>query len=149
VALSLAASCRELTVVTRRGVPPPALATAGIRVCLAGDLDAGSFDLAVECTGNDEGFDIAQVALRPRGTLVMKSTYVGGLRVDPAAIVVNELALVGSRCGPFGPAVRLLAEGKLPTQALIDHRYRIEDGVAAFARAAQPGTLKVLLDLQS
>ena len=103
--------------------------------------------MAVECTGNAQGFALALQALRPRGTLVLKSTYAGSLTLDVAPVVVNEQTLVGSRCGPFAPALPLLAAGRVHVEPLVHARYALADGVAAFAHAAQPGTLKVLLDM--
>ncbi len=102
---------------------------------------------AVECTGNPEGFAVAQRALRPRGTLVLKSTYAGALTLDASAVVVNELTVVGSRCGPFPPALRLLAEGRVAVQPLIHARYPLGEAPAAFAHAQRPGVLKVLLEI--
>ena len=97
--------------------------------------------------GNAHGFALALQGLRPRGTLVLKSTYAGSLTLDVAPIVVNELTLVGSRCGPFAPALQLLAAGRVQVEPLVHARYALADGVAAFTHAAQPGTLKVLLDM--
>ena len=103
-------------------------------------------DLAVECTGNAEGFEIARRAVRPRGTVVLKSTYEGRLSIDMAPVVVDEISLVGSRCGPFAPALDALARGTVDPAPLIDGRFELGNGVAAFERAEQPGVLKVLVD---
>ncbi len=107
----------------------------------------GSFDTAVECTGNADGFRIAREALRPRGTLVLKSTYAGQLTFDASAVVVDEIRLVGSRCGPFAPAVRLLARGEVDPRPLIDERFPLHQAEEALEHAARPGVLKVLLDV--
>jgi threonine dehydrogenase-like Zn-dependent dehydrogenase len=109
-------------------------------------MPSGKFDIAVECTGNPEGFAIARKALRPRGTLVMKSTYTGDLTINAAALVVDEITLVGSRCGPFAPALQLLAEHKVDVSPLVDAIYPLDDAIAAFEHAQRPGTLKVLLE---
>ena len=105
--------------------------------------------MAVECTGNAEGFAIAREALRPRGTLVLKSTYAGLINLDVSTLVVDEITVLGSRCGPFAPALRLLAEGQVQVEPLIHARHGLEDGLAAFERAQQRGTLKVLLTMES
>ena len=75
----------------------------------------------------------------------MKSTYAGGLTLDAFSVVVDEITLVGSRCGPFVPALRLLAEEKVDPRPLIEARYPLEEGLAAFERARRAGALKVLL----
>ena len=106
----------------------------------------GDFDIAVECTGNSEGFDIARRHLRPRGTLVLKSTYGKPLEFDATPIVVDEIRVVGSRCGPFDRALALLAEGKIDTAYLKDAEYPLADAEAAFEHATRPGTLKVVLE---
>ena len=80
-----------------------------------------------------------------RGTIVLKSTYLGEAPLNLSGIVVDEVTLVGSRCGPFAPALELLAGGTLEVADLIDHRFALEDGVAAFTAAAAPGVLKVLI----
>jgi len=107
----------------------------------------GAFDVAVECTGNPDGFALARRGLRPRGTLIMKSTYAGELSFDASSLVVDEITLVGSRCGPFPPAIRLLAEGRVDVEPLIQGRYPLSDAVAAFERAQRPAVLKVLLEM--
>ncbi len=123
------------------------LSRLGIAVGAADDVEAGTFDVAVECTGNPEGFALAQGALRPRGTLVLKSTYAGELAFDASSIVVDEIVVVGSRCGPFAPALRVLAAGRVQVEPLIQARYRLQEGLKAFARARERGCLKVLLEV--
>jgi len=103
------------------------------------------FDVAIECTGNREGFALARPAVRPRGTIVMKSTYAQSLDIDISSLVVDEITLVGSRCGPFAPALKLLESGRVFVDDLIADRYPLSAGIAAFDHATQRGTLKVLL----
>lgn len=102
-------------------------------------------DVVVECSGHPSGFALARRLVRPAGVLVMKSTYHGQVEVDISALVVDEITVVGSRCGPFAPALRLLAAGLVDPTPLISACYGLEEGEAAFARAAEPGILKVLL----
>jgi threonine dehydrogenase-like Zn-dependent dehydrogenase len=148
IAQTLAGTGCDLTVVTRGGAATPELLRArGAAVRLEGDVENAGFDVAVECTGNPAGFGIARRALRPRGTLVMKSTYAGRLEVDASGLVVDEITVVGSRCGPFAPALRLLEEGGVDVTALVAARYPLEEGVAAFEHASRPGVLKVLLEI--
>jgi len=123
------------------------LALTGCRLPVAGrdDAPAGKFDVAVECSGNPEGFAKARRALRPRGTLVMKSTYAGELTVNASSLVVDEITLVGSRCGPMGKALKMLAERAVDVRPLLHASYALSEALAAFAHAARQGTLKVLV----
>jgi threonine dehydrogenase-like Zn-dependent dehydrogenase len=123
------------------------LEARGIEVGFADAVPERAFDIAVECTGNPEGFAIARRALRPRGTLVLKSTYAGKLTLDVSGLVVDEITLIGSRCGPFPQALQILAEGRVEVESLIQARYPLSEGLAAFAHAQRRGTLKVLLDV--
>ncbi len=113
----------------------------------AEDVEPRSFAMAVECTGDPSGLPIALGALRPRGTLVLKSTYREPLTLDMTPLVVDELRLVGSRCGPFDVALRLLEEQRVEVESLIDARYPLSDGVEAFAHSRRPGVVKVLLEI--
>lgn len=106
-----------------------------------------NYAVVVEATGNPDGFRLAIQLTRPQGTLVLKSTYSSGFEFNPAMIVVNEIRVQGSRCGPMDKAVALLASGKLDLRPLIDHRFSLDDGVAAMEQAMTRGTLKVLLDI--
>jgi threonine dehydrogenase-like Zn-dependent dehydrogenase len=85
--------------------------------------------------------------VRPRGTIVLKSTYAGNLSVDFSKLVVNEISLIGSRCGPFPPALQLLERGLIEVRPLIQARYPLHEAIQAFAHASRPGILKVLVDI--
>ncbi len=104
------------------------------------------FDVIVEATGSAEGLALALQHIRPRGTVVLKSTYQGSVPLDATRVVVDEIRLVGSRCGPFDVALAALANGEVDPSPLIDARYRLADGEAAIAHAARRGVLKVLLE---
>ena len=104
------------------------------------------FALVVEATGHDSGFGTALALTAPRGKLVLKSTYAHGFIFNPAPLVVNEITLIGSRCGPMDRAVALLASGKIQPQRLIDKSFPLADAVAAIDHAKQNGVLKVLID---
>jgi threonine dehydrogenase-like Zn-dependent dehydrogenase len=146
VSQSIALTGCELLVVGRHDAKLALLAGRGIATVRADGVAPGRFDVAVECTGNPDGFAVAVRALRARGTLVLKSTYAGALTFDAAGVVVNELTLVGSRCGPFAPALRLLAERRVAVEPLIHARYPLRAAIAAFAHAQREGVLKVLLE---
>ena len=118
----------------------------GLKTGLTSEFSDNQFDFVVEATGNAAGFAEALRLLRPLGMLVLKSTFAGeSQKVDVTKIVVEEITVIGSRCGPFGLAVRLLEEGSIETDALVMGEYSLSDGLAAFEKAAQPGILKVLL----
>ncbi|HET7291307.1 MAG TPA: alcohol dehydrogenase catalytic domain-containing protein [Vicinamibacteria bacterium] len=149
VGQTLAATGCSLTVVGRHDAKLSLLAGRGIRAVDArsGSLPPGrSADLVVECTGNQEGVSLALRLVRPRGTVVLKSTYHGHAQLDLSAVVVDEVTLVGSRCGPFAPALDLLARGAVDVRRLVHARYRLADALAAFDHAARPGVLKVLIE---
>lgn len=103
------------------------------------------FDVVVEASGAAEGFALALKLLHPRGTLVLKSTFHGATEIDAAQIVVDEISIVGSRCGRFGPALDLLKRGAIELDSMISEEYPLGKGMFAMDRAAQPGVLKVLL----
>lgn len=147
VARSLAHAGCELAVVCRQLERRSAalLRAQDIATVEANALPDGWADLVVDCTGHPSGFETALRLLRAEGTLVLKSTYAGRAAVDLTRVVVQELVLVGSRCGPFEPALRLLAQGEVDPLPLIDAIYPLDQGEAAFAHAAGKGVLKVLL----
>ncbi|MEM9273863.1 MAG: alcohol dehydrogenase catalytic domain-containing protein [Cyanobacteria bacterium P01_F01_bin.143] len=147
VAQTLALTGCNLIVIGRHSDKLERLASRGIKVGFEDIVIPRSFDVAVECTGNPDGFNLALSGLRPRGTLVLKSTYAGKLTLDASAIVVDEITVVGSRCGPFDKALDLLSQDKVDVTSLIETSYPLEEGLAAFAHAQQRGTLKVLLNM--
>ena len=117
----------------------------GARVLPIAEPPTREFDVVVECSGNPEGFGLAMRHVRPRGTIVLKSTYAGNLDLWAAGLVIDEITVVGSRCGPFQPAIAMLASGAVRTADLVEASFPLECGVEAFDRAARPGALKVLL----
>jgi threonine dehydrogenase-like Zn-dependent dehydrogenase len=118
----------------------------GVITFLEPDLPPGDYPAVVEASGAPSGLDLALRRVRPRGTVVLKSTYTERYSLDPAGLVVPEVRLVGSRCGPFDRALRLLARGLIDPRPLIARRFPLSQGPAALAWAEQPGVLKVLLD---
>lgn len=145
VAQTLALTGCDLKVVVRNERARQMLAGRGIAAIETADVSPGMADLVVEATGSPAGFDLARSAVRPAGTIVLKSTYAGSLTLNLSAVVVDEIRLVGSRCGPFGPALRLLEQRAVDPGGLIDARYPLAEAPAAFARAGQRGVWKVLL----
>ncbi|MGB3514595.1 MAG: alcohol dehydrogenase catalytic domain-containing protein [Microcoleaceae cyanobacterium] len=147
VAQTLALTGCELLVIGRHREKLANLEERGIKIGFTDAVTTGAFDVAVECTGNPEGFAIARRALRPRGILVLKSTYAGALSLDISSLVVDEITFIGSRCGPFEPALELISQNKLNVKPLIQAHYPLEAGMDAFAHAQKKGVLKVLLDI--
>lgn len=142
----LAAAGARVLAVGRHPDKLAILRRRGIETTTADAWDRARADVVVEATGRAEGFAQAAAATRPRGTLVVKSTVAHAAPLDLAPVVVDELTVVGSRCGPFAPALDALARGTVDVRALIGARHRLRDGVEALQRAARPGVLKVLLE---
>jgi alcohol dehydrogenase len=135
----------ELLLVGRHPERWPLFQAQGI-ACTASDPDAlpsAAYDLVVDCTGQPAGFATARQLVRPRGRLVLKSTFHGSGTLNMSMLVVDEIQIIGSRCGPFAPALRLLERGLIATAPLISGRFSLAEGLAAFAAA--PGTQKILL----
>lgn len=109
------------------------------------NLPQQAYPMVVDATGSAEGLRSAIAMCEPRGKVIMKSTVHGLVPIDTAPAIVNEITLIGSRCGRFEPAIRLLASGKVRVDALISDRFPLDRAPEAFARAATKGVLKVLL----
>jgi len=135
----------NLQVVTRHTYQRKLLAQLNIQTVSVKDLDPRMYDIVIEATGSSAGFTLAAKSIRPRGTIVLKSTYKGNTKVNFSAIVVDEVTLVGSRCGPFEPALKLLSDRKVDPRPLIEAVYPLAQGISAFSHAARPGALKLLL----
>jgi threonine dehydrogenase-like Zn-dependent dehydrogenase len=115
-----------------------------------GDLNKewkGRFDIAIEASGSASGLAAALGLVKPRGTIVLKSTQHGLAELDTSLVVVNELKVLGSRCGRFAPALAFIQESKSDLSRLISRRLPLEDGLLAFEQAALPGTMKVILQV--
>jgi alcohol dehydrogenase len=105
-------------------------------------------DVVVDCTGSAAGLELAMQLVRPRGTIVLKSTVAEGKPINLAPLVIDEINVVGSRCGPFREAVRALAEKSVDVTSMIHRRMKLEQGVEAMDVAGKPGVLKVLLTME-
>jgi threonine dehydrogenase-like Zn-dependent dehydrogenase len=128
----------KLAIAQRRGIQ-------ALRLDEATSLDPASMDCVIEATGSPNGFELALRLVRPRGRIVLKSTFFGGLHVDTSRLVVNEITLLGSRCGRFARALELLTTRRVAVADLLSEILPLEDGVRAFEVAQAPGVLKVLL----
>ena len=127
----------KLRIVERRGIETTSPKEASKR--------KREFDVVVEASGAASGFGLALDLLRPRGQLVLKSTFHGKTELDAARIVVDEISIVGSRCGRFAPALDLLKKSAVDVDSLISEEYPLSKGVHAMRRAGAKGVLKVLL----
>ncbi len=120
-------------------------AASGIKTFFRKKLPPRRYEFTIDATGSPEGLAQAIGMTRPCGTVILKSTIHGLVPLDTAHVIVQEITLVGSRCGRFEPALRLLAKGKVHVDALVSDIFDLRDAPRAFARAAEPGVLKVLL----
>jgi len=127
----------KLKIASRRGIETSTPKQAAKR--------AREFDVVVEASGAAPGFALALDLLRPRGTLVLKSTFNNTTEIDAARIVVDEISIVGSRCGRLKPAINLLKKRAVDVASLISEEYGLAQGVEAMERAGARGVLKVLL----
>ena len=119
--------------------------------CLLADAEGSDrhsrFDVAIEASGSPSGLAAAVKLVKPRGTVVLKSTHEGTTPLNLSQIVVNEITLIGSRCGRFGRAIDLLSTGLVDVTSLISLRLPLEKGLSAFEAAASPDTMKVILQM--
>lgn len=122
-------------------------ARAGVETeMVSGALPEAEYDWVVDATGSAEGLRAAAAMARPRGTVILKSTVHGTVAIDTAPIVVNEITLVGSRCGRFEAAMPWIGRPEIRLEEMLADRFPLAEAPAAFARAAERGVLKVLLD---
>jgi threonine dehydrogenase-like Zn-dependent dehydrogenase len=147
----LAAQVLKLTgahvrVITRRQRQADLVAIWGLEPITKNDLSPNMADVIVDCTGTSSGFSDALDLVRPRGTIVLKSTYASMPQANLTRVVVDEIKVVGSRCGSFAAALRALSLGLIDVESLIDAEYALPQALDAFEHASKTGTLKVLLN---
>ncbi len=143
------AGCR-LTAVGKNPVTLALLDRRRIRNAAVTDITQWhDFDVVIECTGSPQGLPLALRLVRPRGTIVMKTTCAEHASADLTDLVVNEVSLVGSRCGPMREALSMLAQKKIDVTGMITQRLPLADGPAAFELAMSPSHIKVLLKVAS
>jgi threonine dehydrogenase-like Zn-dependent dehydrogenase len=146
IAQTLALTGCDLQVVARHSRQQNLLMARGIRLITEDEIQPRKWDIVVEATGSPDGFNLARKAIRPRGTLVLKSTYKGEMNINFSPIVVDEVTILGSRCGPFEPALRLLEKREVDPTVLIAAEYKLDNVIKGFEHAAQAGVLKVLIE---
>jgi threonine dehydrogenase-like Zn-dependent dehydrogenase len=147
IAKVLATTGCRLSVVARHKIQRQMLRELKVSFLQEENVPANAFDLVVDATGSPSGIQQAIKAVRPRGTIVLKSTYSGKTEMDMSALVVDEITILGSRCGPFAPALKLLEDGKVDPLPMIGARFKLLDGLKAFEHARSAGSGKVLFDL--
>jgi 2-desacetyl-2-hydroxyethyl bacteriochlorophyllide A dehydrogenase len=138
----------ELTVIGRHREKLRLLDGIGLRTVEAGSHVEAEFDVVVDASGSKEGWQLAVDMVRPGGTVVLKSTMHAPVVFDTSRIVVDEIRIVGSRCGRFAPALRLLEAGLVDVDRLVSHVFSADNALLAFEAAQEPETLKVLLDFR-
>lgn len=110
---------------------------------------ARAFDVAVEASGSESGFATALDLLKPRGKLILKSTFEGKANLEMWRVVVDEITIIGSRCGRFAPALELLRDGKIDVESLISEEFPLSKGVEAMRRAGEKGVMKIVLSMMN
>ena len=147
IAQTLALTGCDLRVVARHKHQQDLLKARGIMTISEEEIKPWRWDVVVEATGSPSGFALARRAIRPRGILVLKSTYQGEMNVNFSSVVVDEINIIGSRCGPFEPALHLMESKQVDPTVLIATEFKLKDALKAFEHAAEPGVLKVLIDV--
>ena len=135
----------KVTVLGKHADKLATIKMSGVRTIQLNDWQPRLFDIVVEASGSPSGLELALNAVRPRGTLVLKSTIAGKHEVSLAPIVIHEINVIGSRCGPFPDALDALAAKRVAVAPLIEAIYSLKDGVDAVERAARAGAKKILL----
>jgi len=139
----------DTAVVVRQEKPARLLDGWRIPALALSEVPQHRAQVVIDCTGTPEGFAEALNLVEPRGTIILKSTYKAVPKIDLSLLAVNEITVVGSRCGPFDAALRLLAAGLVDVESLIEARYPLDAGLEAVECAAERGMLKVLLEINS
>lgn len=145
-ALTLNAFNYDVTLVGKHKNKLDIAKAQGVKTILLEDLEVKpQWDIVVEATGSITGFETAMTLTKPRGVLVLKSTVAGSKEINLAPIVINEITVLGSRCGQFKPALRLLEKERIDFKPLISGIYNVDDSIEAFEKNKQKDTLKVLI----
>ena len=146
----LASMADEVLVIGKHREKLALLDAMGLKTALlSDDLPQRSFDIVVDCTGSESGLPAALKLVRPRGTIVLKTTVAGTQTLAWAPFVIDEVTLVGSRCGPFDRALNALEHGLVDVEPLITDRFSLSDGLKALQKAQQKGVLKVLIEMDT
>lgn len=147
-ALTLHAQGLDVTLIGKHQNKLNIAKNQGVKTGLLQDLEiTNNFDVVVEATGSVSGFETSLALVKPRGVLVLKSTIATGKELNLAPIVINEITVLGSRCGQFPPALRLLENEKIDFKPFISATYSIDDAIEAFEANKSKETIKVLVKM--
>ena len=145
-ALALNASGLDITLIGKHQEKLDIAKAQGVKTCLLSDLNVKKeWDVVVEATGSITGFETSIALVKPRGTLVLKSTIVASKEFNFSSLVVDEVTIVGSRCGRFKPALRMLEQGRIDLRPLISEIYDVENVIDAFEANKRKDTVKILV----
>ena len=146
IALALNASGVDVVLVGKHQNKLDIVKKQNVKTLLLSDVkEEKSYDVVVEATGSLSGFETSIALVKPRGTLVLKSTIAAGKELNLAPIVIDEITVLGSRCGQFAPALRLLASKKIDFKPLISDIFKVDDAIKAFERNKDKDSIKVLI----
>lgn len=137
----------DLTLVGKHEKKLKIVGRMGVKTANLENLPETKADLVVECTGNPNGYNLAKRMIHSSGTIIAKSTYHQNLELNWSEIVVDEITIVGSRCGPFAPAIRLLEQKLIDTESLITAKYPFDEVLKAFEHAKDPEAIKILVQV--
>lgn len=147
IALALNLTQAEVILAGRHADKLKIAADQGVKTVISGEIkEIKHFDIVVEATGTPEGLETAMNLTRPRGTIVLKSTTAEGKPLNLAPVVIDEITIMGSRCGPFAPAVRALEKKLVDVKPLISATYKFDDVEKAFEASMKKGVLKIVAD---
>ena len=151
VSMALRLTGCDLTLVGKHSEKLAIFAQVGGSTKLLNDLSVSDdrFDVVVEASGHPSGWELAVNSAKPRGTIVLKSTYHGDLNFNPAPLVIDEITVIGSRCGRFGPALRLMEQGLIDPTPLISGIFPLEEAEEAFRKSQDTDSMKILLKIPS
>lgn len=148
IALALNASNINITLIGKHQNKLDIAKNQGVKTKLLQDLDIKKdYDVVIEATGSISGFETSLALTKPRGTLVLKSTIATGKEFNLSPVVIDEITILGSRCGQFAPALKLLESGKIDVKPLITQIFNFDDALAGFEKNKEKDTLKILLKL--
>lgn len=149
-AMSLAPQSKNISIIGKHKEKLAIAEAHNVKGILLDEVDVNlnrEFDVVIESSGSEAGFETALSLLKPRGKMVLKSTFHGKACIEMWRVVVDEITIVGSRCGRFAPALKLLAQGNIKVETMISAEYPLEKGVEAMQKATEKGVLKVLLKM--
>lgn len=149
IALALNAAGLDITLVGKHEEKLNIAKAQGVKTELLNNLKIEkAYDFVVEATGSITGFETSLALTKPRGTLILKSTIAASKEFNLAPIVIDEITVLGSRCGQFAPALRMLEQKRIDVKPLISDIYAIDDSIAAFERNKEKSSVKVLVKVK-